>query len=313
MPYLLLTLTVLFWSGNFVLGRGVHDAIPPIAMSFWRWAIALLIILPFAVKPLKSQWDLIRNHLKIITILAIFSVTIFNSFIYMALHTTFAVNAILINAMTPIIIVLFSWIGFRDRITPLQTCGMIISFCGLLWIISNGNLKNLMPVQFAQGDLWTLSAAVSWAMYTILLRKKPTTMTPVCFLASIIIIGLIFLFPFYLWEIYTGATVGLTMTSVLSVLYVAIFPSVLAYMFWNKAVELIGASRAGIFMHLMPVFGVIMAYIFLGERLRSYHIAGIGLIFLGIYLTTIHKMRPLKNGNLYSSSSRRSRTQSGGR
>jgi len=302
MPYLLLTLTVLFWSGNFILGRGVHDAIPPIAMSFWRWAIALIIILPFAVKPRTDQCDLIRNHLKIITILAIFSVTIFNSFIYMALHTTLAVNALLINATTPIFIVLFSWIGFRDRITPLQTCGVIISFFGLLWIISNGNLKNLMPVQFVRGDLWTLSAAVSWAMYTILLRKRPNKMDPVCFLASIIIIGLIFLFPFYLWEIHTGVTINLTTTSVISVFYVAVFPSVLAYLFWNKAVKMIGASRAGIFMHLMPVFGVIMAYIFLGERLRSYHITGICLIFLGIYLTTIHKMRPSKYGNLCSSS-----------
>ncbi|MBW1822594.1 MAG: DMT family transporter [Deltaproteobacteria bacterium] len=289
MPYLLLTLTVLFWSGNFVLGRGVHDAIPPIAMSFWRWTIALIIILPFAVKPLKSQWDLIRSHWKIITILAIFSVTIFNSFIYLALQSTMAVNAILVNAMTPIFIVLFSWIGFKDKITLLQTCGVIISFFGLLWIISNGNLRNLMPVQFVRGDLWTLAAAVSWAMYSILLRKRPEKMSPICFLTSIIIIGLFFLFPFYLWEIHTGETIRLTRTSVFSVLYVAVFPSVLAYMFWNKAVGIIGASKAGIFIHLMPVFGVIMAYIFLGERLRSYHIAGICLIFSGIYLTTIHK------------------------
>jgi len=291
MPYLLLTLTVFFWSGNFVLGRGVHDAIPPIALCFWRWAIALLIILPFAVKPLKSQWNLIQSHWKIITIMAIFSVTIFNSFIYLALQSTMAVNAILINSMTPIFIVLFSWIGFKDRITLLQTFGVIISFFGLLWIISNGNLRNLIPVQFVRGDLWTLFAAVSWAMYTILLRKRPGKMNPICFLASIIIIGLFFLFPFYLWEIQTGATIRLTMTSVISVLYVAAFPSVIAYIFWNKAVEIIGASKAGIFIHLMPVFGAIMAYIFLGERLRSYHIAGICLIFLGIYLTTILKTK----------------------
>ena len=291
MPYLLLTLTVLFWSGNFVLGRGVHDVIPPIAMSFWRWAIALMIILPFAVKPLKSQWVLIRSHWKIITILAIFSVTIFNSFIYLALQSTMAVNAILVNAMTPIFIVLFSWILFKDRITLLQTGGVIISFFGLLWIISNGNLKNLMPFQFVRGDLWTLSAAMSWAMYTILLRKRPDKLDPICFLTSIIIIGLLFLFPFYLWEIHTGAIIQLTMTSVISVLYVAVFPSVLAFLFWNRAVEMIGATKAGIFIHLMPVFGAIMAYIFLGERLRSYHIAGICLIFSGIYLTTIHKTK----------------------
>ena len=150
-------------------------------------------------------------------------------------------------------------------------------------------------------------------MYTILLRKRPNKLGPICFLTSIIIIGLLFLFPFYLWEIHTGATIKLTMTSVISVLYVAIFPSVLAFLFWNRAVEMIGATKAGIFIHLMPVFGAIMAYIFLGERLRSYHIAGICLIFSGIYLTTIHKMKLLKNGNLCSSSSRRSRTLSGGR
>ncbi|MDY6790018.1 MAG: DMT family transporter [Thermodesulfobacteriota bacterium] len=291
MPYLLLTLTVLFWSGNFILGRGVHEVIPPIAMSFWRWTIALLIILPFAVKPLKRQWDLIRRHWKIMTLLAIFSVTIFNSFIYLALHSTLAVNAIIINAMTPIFIVLFSRIGFKDRITLLQTFGVIISFIGLLWIISHGNLNNLIPIQFVRGDLWTLSAAMSWAMYTILLRKRPQKMSPVCFLASIIIIGLFFLFPFYVWEIHTGATIRLTATSVISVLFVGVFPSVLAYLFWNKAVEIIGASKAGIFIHLMPVFGAILAYIFLGERLRLFHIAGICLIFFGIYLTTIYKTK----------------------
>ena len=148
-----------------------------------------------------------------------------------------------------------------------------------------------MPFQFVRGDLWTLSAAMSWAMYTILLRKRPDKLDHICFLTSIIIIGLLFLLPFYLWEIHTGAIIQLTMTSVTSVLYVAIFPSVLAYLFWNRAVEMIGATKAGIFIHLMPVFGAIMAYIFLGEKLRSYHIAGICLIFSGIYLTTIHKTK----------------------
>jgi len=288
MPYLLLTLTVLFWSGNFVLGRGVHDLIPPVALAFWRWTIALLILLPFALTPLKTQQHMIRKHWKILTLLAVLSVTNFNTFIYLALQSTTAINTIMVNAMTPVFIAVIAWAGFRDRINLRQFSGIVLSFFGLAWIVSRGHPEILFSMQFTPGDLWTLSAAMCWAIYTVLLRKRPEGLHPVAFLTAIIAIGLLFLLPVYLWEMSTGAVIRPTRTSILSVLYVAVFPSVLAYIFWNRAVGSVGATRAGIFMHLMPVFGIILAIIFLGERLSPYHVLGIVMIFSGILLTTVN-------------------------
>ena len=295
MPYVLLVLTVLFWSGNFVLGRGVHTEIPPIALSFWRWWVALLILIPFAIKPLINQRRLIRQNLKILTILALLAVTNFNTFIYIALQTTTAINTVLVNATTPILIVLVSWAGFKERVTLQQGIGIAISLFGLLWIISRGNPAVLLSVQFSKGDLWTLLAAASWAVYTALLRKRPDNLDPIGFLAAIILIGSIFLIPVYIWEIHTGAMIQPTRTTAFSILYVAIFPSILSYIFWNRAVGIVGANRAGIFIHLMPVFAIILSIIFLGERLLAYHIIGIGLIFFGILLVTDGRTKETPN------------------
>jgi drug/metabolite transporter (DMT)-like permease len=282
-------LTVLFWSGNFVLGRGVHDVVPPVALAFWRWTIALLILLPFALTPLKAQRHMIRKNWKILTLLALLSVTSFNTFIYIALQSTSAINTIMVNAMTPVFIPLIAWVGFRDRITLRQFSGVVLSFFGLAWIVSRGHPEILLTLQFATGDLWTLSAAMCWAVYTVLLRKRPEGLHPIAFLAAIIAVGLLFLLPVYLWEMSTGTVIRPTRTSILSVLYVAVFPSVLAYIFWNRAVGSVGATRAGVFMHLMPVFGIILAIIFLGERLNVYHVLGIVMIFAGIVLTTVNR------------------------
>jgi len=285
MPYVLLTLTVLFWSGNFILGRGVHEFIPPVALAFWRWTVALLILLPLAVKPVIEQRDIIRKHWRILTLLAILSVTNFNTFIYIALRSTSAINALLVNATTPVFIAVIAWSCFGDNITRRQGLGIVLSFIGLLWIISRGHPKILLTVQFAGGDLWTLAAAMSWAIYTVLLRRLPKVLHPVGFLATITGIGLVFLIPVYIWEMVSGNSIRPDITSIASILYAAVFPSILAYVFWNRAVGDVGATRAGIFMHLMPVFGVILAIIFLGERLSAYHLLGFGTIFSGILLT----------------------------
>ena len=287
MAYLLLILTVLFWSGNFVLGRGVNEIIPPVALAFFRWAGALMILLPFSIKAIIRQRDEIRKHLGILTILAILSVTIFNTFIYHALQATTVANTVLVNSMTPIFIVLVACIGFKDRITLRQAIGVIISFIGLVWIVSRGQPAILLDLKFSKGDLWTLSAALSWAFYTVLLRKRPANLGPLPFLTTIIGIGLFFLFPLYVWELSTGATFNMSPAVAASFGYVALFPSVLSYIFWNRAVGTVGASKAGIFMHLMPVFSILLAFILLGETLAVYHLIGIILIFFGIALITI--------------------------
>jgi drug/metabolite transporter (DMT)-like permease len=286
MAYLLLILAALFWSGNFVLGRGVNEIIPPVAFAFWRWAGALAILMPFAIRGIIRQRREIRKNLGILTILAILSVTNFNTFLYHALRTTTAINAFLVNSMTPIFIVLVSWIGFNDRINTRQTIGVVLSLIGLIWIITQGNLEILLTVSFSSGDLWTLAAALSWAFYTVLLRKRPEHIDPIPFLTVLVMIGLVFLSPIYLWEIQSGASFQFTPAVFASIGYVALFASVIAYIFWNNAVAVVGANKAGIFVHLMPVFGIVLAFIFLGETLAVYHLVGMMLIFSGIYLTT---------------------------
>jgi len=280
-------MTVLFWAGNFVLGRGVHDVIPPVALAFWRWTVALVILLPFAVKPLLDQQHLLKKHWKLLTIFAVLSVTFFNTFIYLAVQSSSAINTLMVNSMTPIFIAIIAWAGFKDRISFRQCFGIVLSFFGLAWIVSRGRPELLLSMQFSRGDLWTLAAAMSWAIYTVILRKRPAQLHPLGFLSAIIAIGIVFLLPLYIWEILSGATLRLTMASIGSIAYVAVFPSVLAYIFWNRAVGEVGATKAGIFMHLMPVFGIILAIIFLGEGLNAYHWPGFGMIIIGILMTTI--------------------------
>ena len=291
MHYLLLILAVLFWSGNFIVGRGIHNEIPPMTLAFWRWAIALLIILPFSLRPILRQKDLIRRNLKILTFLAILSVTNFSMFIYMALKSSTVTNAVLINSMIPIFIVIVSWMGFKERITLRQAVGIVISLTGLMFIITKGNLSTLIAVRFGKGDMWTISAGISWALYSALLRKCPVELDSLSFLAATIIIGIFFISPFYIWEIGTGKTMNFTHASIGSIIYVALFASVLAYTFWNKAIQIIGANKTGVFIHLMPVFSIILAMIFLDEKLRGYHIKGTILIFSGIFLTTAHSIK----------------------
>jgi drug/metabolite transporter (DMT)-like permease len=291
MHYVLLIFAVLFWSGNFIVGRGIHNEIPPMTLAFWRWAVAFMIILPFSIGDIVHQFDIIRRNLKMLTVLAILSVTNFSIFIYMALKLSTATNTVLINSMIPIFIVMVSWLGFKERITLRQSIGIATSLAGLIFIIANGNLLTLISVRFSKGDLWTICAGFSWALYSVLLRKCPIELNPLSFLATLITIGTLFILPFYIWEMNAGKTMNISIASIGSIVYVALFASILAYIFWNKAVQIIGANKTGIFIHLMPVFSIILAIIFLDEKLRGYHIKGTILIFSGILLTTIHTIK----------------------
>ena len=213
--------------------------------------------------------------------------TNFNTFIYLALNSSFVVNTVLVNSMTPVFIVIVARIGFGEKITPRQAAGVLVSLAGLIWIITRGEPGRLFALEYSTGDLWTLAAALSWALYTVLLRWRPPDLDPFSFLTTIIIMGLIPLFFVYAWEVASVGGFALTGMTAGSLFYVALFPSVLAYIFWNKGVGAIGAARAGIFMHLMPVFATVLAILFLGEQLQPYHLLGILLIFAGIFLTTV--------------------------
>jgi len=289
MPYILLVLTILFWSGNHILGRGVHEIIPPITLAFWRWVVALLILFPFFAKKFIQQFDLIRQHWKILCFLGLLSVTNYSAFIYLALHYTTAINTVLANSLVPVFIVLISWVGFGEKISWQQAVGIAISMLGLIWIVARGDLNILLALKFSKGDVWMLAAGLSWALYSILLKNRPKELHPINFFLTLNMTGLIFLLPFYLLELRKVAIKALTINIIGIFFYLALFASILAFIFWTKAIDSIGANKAGIFVHLHPVFTIFLAYFFLGERLQGYHFPGAFLIFVGICLTTIRK------------------------
>lgn len=287
MPYFLLVLTTLFWSGNFVLSRGMHADIPPLGLSFWRWSVALLILSLFGFRHLWSQRAFVRSHLKFIVLQGLLGVTGFNTLIYMAIQSTTAINAVLVNSCIPVLIAVFSWILYKEMMSPRQCLGVFISLGGVLLIISRGDMAQLLAVQFNRGDLLVFMAAFIWAFYSANLRRYPAGLHPFAYQTGIVIVGLIGILPFYLIEVAGGRSMTLNLPNVVTILYVALFASVLAFIFWNRAVRSIGANKAGPFIHLMPVFSSILAVIFLGETFHSYHWKGIALIFTGILMTTV--------------------------
>ena len=286
MPYLLLVLTTLFWSGNFVLSRGMHADIPPLALSFWRWALALAIMLAFSSRIFLSQRAIVYRERRFIIIQGLLGVTGFNSLIYLAVQTTTAVNAVLINSCVPILIALCSLVLFKEPLNRRQWAGILVSLSGVALIIVAGDLRSLVGLEFNRGDLLVLCAGIAWALYSVNLKRFPADLHPFSYLVGIMIAGVLGILPFYLVELRMGFGLSVNGPTLITIVYVAIFPSVLAFIFWNRAVRDIGANRAGIFIHLMPVFSSIMAILFLGESIELFHLQGIGLVFAGIFLAT---------------------------
>jgi len=285
-PYLLLTLASLFWAGNWVVGRAMRNDIPPVAMGFWRWGLALLILLPFAAPELRRNWHVVRANWFILALLGSLGATLFNTMIYIGLQYTAATNGVLFNSVTPILIMVMSWLAFRERLGTWQTIGVVLSLAGVAVIVARGELQILAALKFNRGDLWLISAMLLWAIYTIVLRRRPAGLSAIGFLAAMLLLGLPILLPLYLWELFTRGGFSLSVPAVAALAYFATLPSIVAYLFWNRGVAQIGPNKAGLFVHLMPVFGALLSVIFLGERLYAYHFAGAALIFGGIWLTT---------------------------
>ena len=284
-PYLLLTLTVLFWSGNMVVGRAVRGDIPPLAMAFWRWLIALLLVLPLALPHLKKEWPIIRQGWKPLLILGLLGVGGYNTFAYLALQQTTATNAALLNAFVPIATIAISWAFLGKSLRRIEGLGVLVSLIGALSIVSRGDLEVLRHLNLNVGDVWMLCAVLDWALYTIALAWRPAGLHPMLMLGTITVIGLSSILPFFLWEMASGQVMNLSGSALLALAYVGIFPSFVGYIFYNRGVAEVGANRASLFIHLMPVFGTVLSALFLGEIPHWYHYMGISLIFTGIWLT----------------------------
>jgi len=288
-PYLLLTLAVLFWSGNFILGRAVRMDVPPVALAFWRWGLATLLVLGPAIAPLKRDAAAIRGNWPILILLAATGVASFNTLVYTGLQYTVAINAFLMQAMMPVCIILFSFLLFRTRINRRQGAGLVLCLSGAVTIIIQGNLQVLSSLSLNPGDLLVLVAVLAYAAYSVLLRKRPA-IHPLSFVAVTFGLGTLMLLPLYLWETIHIRALQFNGVTLLSILYVAVFPSIVSYLCYNRGVESIGANRAGVFLYLMPVFGSLMAVGLLGESLFWFHWAGIALIAAGLFAS----MRAMK-------------------
>ena len=285
-PYLLLTLTTLFWSGNMVVGRAVRGEIPPVSLAFWRWSIALLLTLPLALPHLRAQWPLLRKGWKPIVALGLLGVGGYNTLAYIALQYTGATNASLLNSFIPVATIALSWVFLKKHLRGLEWAGVIISLSGVMTIVCRGEPAALTALTFNAGDLWMLGAVFVWALYTIGLQWRPAGLHPMLLLAALTAVGLTALAPAYAWEISQGRHIHVSASSLAAIVYIGTLPSFVGYIFYNRAVGEVGASKASLFIHLMPVFGTLLSALFLDEIPRHFHFVGIALIFLGIYLTT---------------------------
>jgi drug/metabolite transporter (DMT)-like permease len=285
-PYLLLILATLFWSGNMVVGRAIHGEVPPFALAFWRWVIALALTLPFALPHARKEWPRLREEWKAVALLGLLGVGGYNTLAYIALQYTGATNASLLNSFNPVATIALSWAFLGKRLSGVEWLGVLISLSGVTAIVSHGELATLFSLTLNVGDLWMLTAVLVWALYTIGLAWRPAGVHPMLLLAALTVVGLLALAPFYAWEMAQGQHAALSVASLAGIVYIGTLPSFVGFVFYNRAVSEVGASKASLFLHLMPVFGTLLSALFLGEVPRVFHGVGIGLIFLGIYLTT---------------------------
>lgn len=287
LAYFGLVVTPMFWAGNAVLARAVVSTMPPLSMAMWRWLIALVVILPVGLPGLLRHRQVLRAHLGSMLVLSTFSVAAFNSLLYYAAITTTATNIALINATIPIFVALLSWLLLGDRTRPVQALGIAFALAGILVVVTRGQLQVLTGLEFQAGDLVMVMAVFCWGLFSVLLRRQSVPLPPLTFLTAQILLGTLVLLPVYLVDLFFfSGGFELTTPSILSLLYFAIFPGILAYAFWNHGVHTLGPGNSAIFMYLTPIYATILAGIFLGESLNWFHLGGGGLILAGLILAT---------------------------
>jgi len=291
-PYVMLTLAPLFWACNWIVGRGLASDIPPMAMTFLRWLFAVAILAPFAWPHVRRDWPLVRRHWKALAVLGSVGIGTHNALAYLGLNYTTATNGVILNSFIPVMIVAFSWLFLRERLTPMQLGGVGVSLAGVLAILSGGSVASLVAFRLNGGDLLIILSMAMWSAYTIGLRWRPAGLHMLTFLFVLSCIGELAVLPFLVGELAFGRRMQLTLDNVAALAAVGLFSSVLAYIFWNRGVEMVGANVAGLFVHLMPAFGIVLAWLFLGERLELFHVAGIALIVSGIAITSRFGRRP---------------------
>lgn len=284
-PYLLLSITALCWAGNAIVGRLAAGHIPPVTLSFLRWLFAFLIILPFAWKHLVRDWGAIRARSGIMIVLSITGIGAFNTLQYWALEHTEALNTLLLQSAGPLFVAAWSLVLLGVRLTLAQAGGIALSMAGVLIILLRGDLTAVSGIQFNEGDIIFTVALVSFGLYSVLSHKRPQ-IHGLSFVAFTFGCGAACLVPLWTWELFARPVMQLDAQNLLTLFYVAVFPSTLAYLCFNQGVRLIGANRAAPFFHVVPVLGSAMAFVFLGERPHVFHIVGFALVLTGVFVAS---------------------------
>ena len=285
--YIFLILATLFWSGNFIVGKAASlFEIPPFTLNFYRWTFAWLILAPFTLKEIFKKKSYILNNIKLILILGITSISVFNSIVYYSLNFTQVISGVLMISTIPVMIIFFCWIFKIEKTNFYQILGVLFSLMGVVVIVTNADVNKLLNLNFNKGDLWMVVAMLSWAMYSALLRKKKFKLSQISLLQTIISAGLILLLPAYLIEMTLGYRVNIHLPFILTLTYVVLFPGLASFFFWIKGISIIGSNRSGIFLHLMPIFSTIMAMLIFKEEFMTFHLIGAILIITGIILSS---------------------------
>ena len=288
--YLFLTLAALFWSGNFIVGKAASTyEIPPFSLNFYRWFFAFLILFPFTYKEVINKKDYVFENLGLFIILGITSITIFNSIVYYSLYYTQVISGILMISTIPVWILFFASFLKIEKTNLFQILGVILSLTGVLFIVTKADIQLIKELEFNKGDLSMVIGMLSWAIYSALLRKKTHPISQLALLEIIIICGFIFLVPIYFIEMSFGNKIVLGLPFLLTLGYVVLFPGIFAFLFWIKGLDIIGANRSGVFLHLMTIFGALMAIVILGEKFMFYHFLGAIFIIAGITLSNKSK------------------------
>ena len=288
--YAALIFTTFFWSSNIVIGRAVNASIEPLELSFWRWLFASVMLVPFSVAHVRADWISIKSHIGILALLSLLGVSLFNSILYFSTHTTGATNIALIQTTMPVFVVIFNFVLFRRGVRAGALLGVCLGLCGALIVIFKGQFTEINNLRFTIGDISMLVAVMLYGLYSVLLIKAPN-IHPFSLLTVTVVLGTVMLFPFFLLQVAIDNRIAISFDLMPSILYIAFFPSIVAYWSWNYGVRSIGAGSTGLFICFIPIFTAILAAIFLNEMLHAYHVIGLMLVVSGIVI-----MQRFRNG-----------------
>ena len=284
--YIMLTCATLFWAGNFIVGKYAFlTEIPPLSLVFYRWLLVWIILLPFTYKDIIKHKDTILNNLPLLFFLGLTSVGLFNSFTYLSLIYTQVINSSLFNTAIPAIIILLCFLFKVEKTNKFQLSGLFISVCGILAIITKLNLDILLSLNFNKGDLIMIGGALTWGIYSTLLKRKKFSLPLLTLVHIVCTFGLVSVFPQFLYELWNGQVIKFDINLFYLLIFLALFPSIGSYYCWAGAVSIIGANRAGIFLSLIPLFSTIMAIVLYNEKFQFFHLIGAILIIIGLYLS----------------------------